>query len=340
MAAEPRLLIENGTLIDGTGAAPVENVTIVVDGNRIAGVGAALPARPSDTVIDATGKYILPGLIDAHCHLSLHQGALPGVKYTSSAEFCALWAARVLGKVLNAGVTGIAVPGGKWFADIIVRDAVAGGMLEGPRMVVAARALGNYGGIFDADAYPGFEGDPADAAGVLCNTRESFILETRKQCRRGVDLIKLADDAWGDAQTIAEEEIAAVVDEAHRHGVKVAIHARGSAATRAAAKAGVDLIYHADLAIEADLDIVAKAGMPIAPVLTSPWIAAEEGAGRGFVGAGRERLRSCGPATRWSETPVTAASRCSPAPTPAMPRLSTTGSGTGRRPSCLSAKSA
>jgi imidazolonepropionase-like amidohydrolase len=292
MTPEPRLLIENGTLIDGTGAAPVENATIVVEGNRIASVGSATSARAGDTVIDATGKYILPGLIDAHCHLSLHQGAMPGVKYTSSAEFCALWAARVLGKVLNAGVTGIVVPGGKWFTDVIVRDAVASGMLEGPRMIAAARALGNYGGIFDADAYPGFEGEPADAAGVLCNTREAFVLETRKQCRRGVDLIKLADDAWGDAQTIAEEEMSAVVEEAHRHGVKVAIHARGSASTRAAAQAGVDLIYHADLAAEADLDIVAKAGMPIAPVLTSPWIAAAHGAGRGFVGAGQERLRA------------------------------------------------
>ncbi len=82
------------------------------------------------------------------------------------------------------------------------------------------------------------------------------------------------------------------VEEAHRHGVKVAIHARGSASIRAAAQADVDLIYHADLAAEADLDIVAKAGMPIAPVLTSPWIAAEHGAGRGFVGAGRERLQA------------------------------------------------
>ena len=125
MAAEPRLLIENGALIDGTGAAPVENALIVVEGNRIARVGSAMPARPDDTVIDATGKYILPGLIDAHCHLSLHQGALPGVKYTSSAEFCALWAARVLGKILSAGVTGITVPGGKWFADVTARRVVS-----------------------------------------------------------------------------------------------------------------------------------------------------------------------------------------------------------------------
>src|SRR5215472_5192595 len=262
-SAPQRLLIKNGTLI-------------VVEGNRItevAGTGGSMRAEsPDDTVIDAAGKFILPGLIDAHCHISLHQGALAGVRYTSSAEFCTLWAAYAVGRVLRAGVTSTVVPGGKWFTDVTVRDAVEAGLIEGPRMVVAARALSNYGGIFDPDPYPAFEGTPADTAGVLCNTRDEFIRETRKQCKRGVDLIKIADSYWGDIQTCADEEIAAVVDEAHRHNVKVAIHSRGSTSTRAAAKAGVDVIYHGDRATEADLDIVAKAGMPIAPVLTSPWI--------------------------------------------------------------------
>jgi imidazolonepropionase-like amidohydrolase len=192
--------------------------------------------------IDAAGKFILPGLIDAHCHISLDHGALPGARYRSSAEFCTLWAAHAIGRVLRAGVTSIAVPGDKWFTDVTVREAVEAGLLEGPRMVVAVRALSNYGGIFDPDAYPAYESTPADTAGVLCNTRDAFILETRKQCRRGVDLIKIADSTWGDVQTVAEEEIAAVVDEAHRHHVKVAIHSRGSTSTRAAARAGVDLI--------------------------------------------------------------------------------------------------
>jgi imidazolonepropionase-like amidohydrolase len=222
----------------------------------------------------------------------LHQGALLGVKYTSSAEFCALWAAHAISRVLHAGVTAIAVPGGKWFTDVTVREAVEGGLLEGPRMAVAGRALSNYGGIFDPDPYPAFEGTPADAAGVLCNTRDEFIRETRRQCKRGVDLIKIADSTWGDIQTVAEEEIAAAVEEAHRHNVKVAIHSRGSTSTRAAARAGVDLIYHGDLATEADLDIVAKAGIPIAPVLTSPWIGVADGAAaRGFGERLRDRLR-------------------------------------------------
>jgi imidazolonepropionase-like amidohydrolase len=295
--AQPRLLIRNGTLIDGSGRDPVRNTLVVVEGSRIAHVGPAVspirPESPDDTVIDATGKFILPGLIDAHCHISLHQGALPGVRYTSSAEFCTLWAAHAIGRVLRAGVTSIAVPGGKWFTDVTVREAVEGGLLEGPRMVVAGRALSNYGGIFDPDPYPAFEGTPADTAGVLCNTRDEFIRETRKQCKRGVDLIKIADSTWGDVQTVAEDEIAAIVDEAHRHNVKVAIHSRGSTSTRAAARAGVDLIYHGDLATEDDLDIIAKAGMPIAPVLTSPWIGVEHGAAaRGFDGRARDRLKA------------------------------------------------
>ncbi len=297
MANSPRLLIKNGTVIDGSGSDPVRNTLVVVEGNRITHVGGGdgsfRPETPDDTVIDAGGKFILPGLIDAHCHISLHQGALPGVRYTSSAEFCTLWAAHAIGRVLRAGVTSIAVPGGKWFTDVTVREAVEGGLLEGPRMVVAGRALSNYGGIFDPDPYPAYEGTPADAAGVLCNTRDEFIRETRKQCKRGVDLIKIADSTWGDIQTVADDEIAAVADEAHRHNVKVAIHSRGSTSTRAAAQAGVDLIYHGDWAGEADLDLIAKAGIPIAPVLTSPWIGVEHGpAGRGLGDRVRDRLRA------------------------------------------------
>ena len=185
MANATRLLIKNGTLIDGSGGDPVLNRLLIVEGNRIGLVGetdgSMRAETPDDTVIDAAGKFILPGLIDAHCHISLHQGALPGIKYTSTAEFCSLWAAYAIGRVLRAGVTSIAVPGGKWFTDVTVREAVEGGLLEGPRMVVAGRALSNYGGIFDPDPYPAFEGTPADTAGVLCNTRDEFSLGARRR---------------------------------------------------------------------------------------------------------------------------------------------------------------
>ena len=106
--AQPRLLIKNGTLIDGSGCDPVPKTLVVVEGNRITHVRPAdspiRPESPDDMVIDATGMFILPGLIDAHCHISLHQGALPGVKYTSSAEFCTLWAAYAIGACCAPGL--------------------------------------------------------------------------------------------------------------------------------------------------------------------------------------------------------------------------------------------
>lgn len=81
---QPRPLIKNGTLIDGSGSKAAPNSLIAVEGNRISHLGPAGAAMhletPDDYVIDAAGKFILPGLIDAHCHISLHQGALPGAR--------------------------------------------------------------------------------------------------------------------------------------------------------------------------------------------------------------------------------------------------------------------
>src|SRR5207237_828979 len=82
-------------------------------------------------------------------------------KYTSTAEFCTLWAARAIGRVLRGGVTSIAVPGGKWFTDVTVREAVEGGLLEAPPRVVAVRALSNCGGVFSRAPDPPQEGAQA-----------------------------------------------------------------------------------------------------------------------------------------------------------------------------------
>src|SRR5690242_11418639 len=82
-----RLVITHGTLIDGTGAPPRPNTAIVIEGTDIVEVDAThgvSRVRPDDHVIDATGQFIMPGLIDGHVHLSSHQGALPGVRHTSS----------------------------------------------------------------------------------------------------------------------------------------------------------------------------------------------------------------------------------------------------------------
>ena len=138
--------------------------------------------------------------------------------------------------------------------------------MEGPRVHCAGRMIITYGSIEDDE--PSWVGTPEHGIGVLCNSAPEMVTEVRRQCKHGVDFIKMADSRSGDVQTLAQEEIAAVVQEAHRRDARVAIHSRGAGSTRAATEAGVDWIIHADLATAADLDAVAAAGIPILPTMT------------------------------------------------------------------------
>jgi imidazolonepropionase-like amidohydrolase len=275
MSAEPKtLVVRNGTLIDGSGKAASRNDAIVIEGNRIKSVGALPPDvtledRRNVQVIDAAGQWIMPGLIDAHCHMSYGYPMIKGEgkgKGTTRPEFSTLKSARSAQKVLRAGVTSISVPGGTWFTDVGVRDAIRLGLMQGPRMFVAGRMIVTYGCIEDDE--PSWEGTPDHSIGKLCNTADEMVTEVRRQSKHGVNFIKMADSRSGESQMLAREEIAAVVGEAHRRNLKVAIHSRGAGSTRAAAEAGVDWIVHADLATERDLEAVAKAGMPILPTAT------------------------------------------------------------------------
>jgi imidazolonepropionase-like amidohydrolase len=267
-------VIRNGTLIDGSGAAARRNDAIVVEGNRIKHIGAlpgdvALDDRRNVAVIDAAGQWIMPGLIDAHCHVSYGYPTIKGEgkgRGTTRPEFSTLKAARSVQKVLRSGVTGLSVPGGTWFTDVGVRDAIKLGLMDGPRLYVAGRMIVTYGCIEDDE--PSWEGTPDHSIGKLCNTAAEMVTEVRRQGKHGVNFIKMADSRSGESQMLAREEIAAVVAEAHRRNLRVGIHSRGAGSTRAAAEAGVDWIIHADLATDRDLDAVAKAGMPIIPTAT------------------------------------------------------------------------
>jgi imidazolonepropionase-like amidohydrolase len=268
------LLIRNGTLIDGSGGPAVRNDAIVIEGNRIKSIGALPPdVHPEDhkhvEVIDAAGQWIMPGLIDAHCHVSYGYPSVKGEgkgKGPTRPEFSTLRSARSVQKVLRSGVTSISVPGGTWFTDVGVRDAIKLGLMEGPRMYVAGRMVVTYGCIEDDE--PSWEGTPDHSIGKLCNSADEMVTEVRRQGKHGVNFIKMADSRSGESQMLARDEIAAVVGEAHRRKLRVAIHSRGAGSTRAAAEAGVDWIIHADLATDRDLEAVAKAGIPILPTAT------------------------------------------------------------------------
>ena len=281
------LVIRNGMLIDGSGAAAAANTAVVIQGNRISSVGE-LPGGVNleDTdkvdVIDASGQWIMPGLIDGHCHLSFGMPAVQGyasARGTINPGFSAIRAATNAQTILRSGVTSVSIPGGTWFIEVGLRDAINAGLMEGPRIYTAGRFIITYGSI--ADSEPSWVGAPEHTYGVLANNVTDMITEVRRQTKHGVDFIKLADSTWGDTQTIAKEEISAVVEEAHRRNARISIHSRGAGSTKAAAEAGVDWIMHADLATEAELYAVAEAGVRIMPTMTFLFEALEVGKEKG-----------------------------------------------------------
>ena len=281
------LVIRNGTLIDGSGAAAATNTAVVIQGNRISSVGELpggvnLEDADKVDVIDATGQWIMPGLIDGHCHLSFGMPAVQGyasARGTVNPGFSAIRAAKNAQTILRSGVTSVSIPGGTWFIEVGLRDAINAGLIEGPRIYTAGRFIITYGSI--ADSEPSWVGAPEHTYGVLANNVTDMITEVRRQTKHGVDFIKLADSTWGDTQTIAKEEIAAVVEEAHRRNARIAIHSRGAGSTQAAAEAGVDWIMHADLATERELYAVAEAGVRIMPTMTFLFEALEVGKEKG-----------------------------------------------------------
>ena len=283
---EKKTVVLNGTLIDGSGTAASQNDAIVIEGNRIRSVGALPPDvnledKQNVQVIDAAGKTVMPGIIDTHVHLSVRQPGLPGVKWPSSAEFATLWAARNARKVLRAGVTSIAVPGGFWYADVAVRNGINVGLLEGPRISCAGHFMSTALSTSDRK-HPTWRDYLEDDTGVYTPTLESIGLEIGKQAKNGVNFVKVGDSVLGDEQAWSRDELAHIVKEAHRRDLRVGIHSRGSGSTRAAAQAGVDAIFHADLATEEDIEAVAEAGVRIMPTMAFMMAAMEHGRDTGM----------------------------------------------------------
>lgn len=262
------LLIENAVVVDGTGGPPRPGESVLVEGNRIAAVGPGVtaPEAPVER-IDAAGKTLMPGLIDCHCHISFGEARTQEEQdlYTG-VESRTLRSAFNLTKVLRAGVTGFSAPGGSYYIGVALRDAVAAGMLRGPRLTTAGRFLTTSNGI--ADFYPTSVGVPESSIGTVANTIDEMRAEVRVQIKNGVDFIKIGDTATGEWTAFRRDEIAAIAEMAHQLGRSVTIHARGSEAVDFAVSAGVDWIMHGDRMTDDVIERLAASGIPLCPTLT------------------------------------------------------------------------
>ena len=273
-----RLLIKHGRVIDGTGREPAKQMSVLIAEGKIAAMGSQAEQEAKGqakdiTVINAQGKTVMPGLIDAHVHITYGEISSPEQYYYASPAYGALRSAWHAQKVLRAGVTSMVEPNGVWNIGVALRDAIASGMVEGPRMITAGPALQTQ----TATGMPSWRLEAPLPLGNLVNTKDEMIRTVRRQITDGADIIKVigsADCSTGNAvndievQTFSFEELKAITDEVHRLRRKVIVHARVGSAAADAARAGVDCIFHASFLSEEDLEAVATSGVPVLPALT------------------------------------------------------------------------
>ena len=238
----------------------VPNTVVVIEGERITSVGPGSSILQGAEVIDLGAATLMPGLIDCHTHL-MDRSDHPGDPndyaidlLTKSQAYRALEGAADARVTLLAGFTSVrdVESEGSGYADVALRDAIDRGLVEGPRMMVATRGIamvGRYNPFGVSPDLPDFPTGAQMVSGV-----EEARRAAREQIGYGANLLKVYAD-W-DAPTLTEEEIKAVVDEAHRVKIKVAAHATLPEGIRNALNAGVDSIEHGHEADRASLELI------------------------------------------------------------------------------------
>jgi imidazolonepropionase-like amidohydrolase len=243
------------TLIDGTGAAPVPDAAVVIDGDRITAAGPrAAVTWPADAeVIDAGGRTLIPGLIDAHDHLASHgYGLATRFGLDEPASTAHLRTARVLAETLAMGYTTVRDAGG---LDAGFKLAVEQGLIPGPRLVLALQIISPTGGIGDRVSPSGHDCcgayDPL-LPPCVANGSDAVRDVVRTMVRAGADVIKTATTGGASSRpghgpldaAFSLAEMEALVTESHALGRRVMCHALGGPGLRTALTAGVDSIEH------------------------------------------------------------------------------------------------
>ena len=248
-----RKFIHCGLLFTGTSVTAEAGQSLVIESGRFIHAGprdAAPEPTQGDEVLDFSSSFVMPGLSDLHTHLS-YGNALgqEDIDLYASMEYRALRALAAAQRMLQAGYTALLDPATTGQVTPAVRDALFVGMFPGPRITASGPALTSHIGLYDF--YPSWIGAMPQSSGVLVRNMAEAIQEIRKQTKDGVDTIKLAMDGIhgnrdkGLFAGFTQEETTAMVRESHRLGRGVVVHARGREGALYAARAGVDIIYHA-----------------------------------------------------------------------------------------------
>jgi imidazolonepropionase-like amidohydrolase len=275
--AEARVVFQNANLIDGVGS-PRTGASVAIEGNRIVHVGAGTaPASAGTRVIDLAGKTLLPGLVQGHFHSGFGPtptlGAAPLLGLEAPAPYLGMVAARNAHTALQCGVTGVIGSSNGDNLDVCLREAMILGLVEGPRIAACGHEFMASGDMADGTNRSWFMGIENPGLTRRLDGPIAFRQAAREEIGRGCDVIKLSaapghgSSPVRDVCYLTREEVEAVVAVAHEHGKLVRAHCPSRSAILQCARAGVDIIDHADRIDAEGIEAVVKAGASVTPSL-------------------------------------------------------------------------
>ena len=269
--------IHAGRLMDVPGKAVRGPSTIIVDNGRIVEVRDGHAEPPAGTrLVDLKDKYVLPGLIDSHVHLSSDRGGEAGLVafMREEPQMNALEAQMNGMKTLRAGFTTVRNLGDEG-ATLALREAISRGWVQGPRIIDAAQSISTTGGHMDGRG--GLNDDLVahlPAPENLCDSVETCRKVVRRQIDRGANVIKFAttggvNSGTGLATRMFADEAKALVDTAHAYGRKVAVHAHGADGIKLALRSGADSIEHGTQMDDEIIRLFRQSGAYYVPTLST-----------------------------------------------------------------------
>ena len=272
-----RRLLRNLRLIDGTGAPAREGATLLIEGETVVHAGPLaagdMPSPAEAEILDLGGHTVIPGLVEAHIHLSYNDvKAIADLDLNCPPELSTLRAAKNGELALHCGYTAARSAGAVHRIDAALKQAFAEGLYPGPRLLAASRDICATGGM--ADWNPAYLKLGMEGLALIADGPEQVRAAVRRSIKDGADVVKcyIGGDALlphtpiGDC-TYTLPEVAALVDESHMRGRMTAAHVRGQQSSRVAAQAGVDSLEHATYADDETLRMIADKGLSLVPGL-------------------------------------------------------------------------